>query len=724
MFRGSSNFEKLLDKATSPLKLEPDWPVIIQICDQIRQGDVEPKFALSCIKKKMTNVNPHVVMFGLDVLESCVKNCGAPVHDEIGTKPFMESMRETIKTTQHENARNKLLELIQAWAHAFRNSPKYRCVQDTVNILKADGYKFPTLKESDAMFKADTAPEWADGDCCHRCRIQFSVIQRKHHCRACGQVFCHQCSSKTTNLPKYGIEKDVRVCESCFEKANKPSTTSGSKSDDLPIEYLNSSLAQQNQAPPPRKSEAELKEEEELQLAIALSQSEAENKSQKPRSAPVSTAVSKSYSPPPKFSLSTSPEVENPELARYLNRTYWQQQSAEFSNASAPAQQASQQPQNPQMVNQVALNGVEDEQMEEFTNTLRSSVEMFVNRMKSNSSRGRSIGNDSSVQTLFLNITAMHSRLLRYIQQQDDSRVYFEGLQDKLAQVKDARAALDALREEHREKLRREAEFAEKQRQMQMAQKLDIMRKKKQEYLAYQRQLALQRIQDQEREMQLRQEQQKQQYMMGSYSSMPYMPQGPQGGYIPDGMVPGRFPGPPPQQHNFPPYNPSSVPVDQLLAQQMLKMQGPGGTPTGGPGNMMMVMGGGPPGMGGAPPGMGAHPMTPPHHTQGPGLSMGQGPMPPHMGPPQQGPPAHPMAPPMGPSPQHGQPHMPQGPHMGQPVAPPMGVGPPQPGAPPMGVQGPPMGMMPPPGVHHPPPQEIHHHVKEEEKTAELISFD
>ena len=61
--------------------------------------------------------------------------------------------------------------------------------------------------------------------------------------------------------------------------------------------------------------------------------------------------------------------------------------------------------------------------------------------------------------------------------------VYYEGLQDKLVQVKDARAALDALREEHREKLRREAEIAERQRQMQMAQKLDIMRKKKQEYL-------------------------------------------------------------------------------------------------------------------------------------------------------------------------------------------------------------------------------------------------
>lgn len=58
--------------------------------------------------------------------------------------------------------------------------------------------------------------------------------------------------------------------------------------------------------------------------------------------------------------------------------------------------------------------------------------------------------------------------------------VYYEGLQDKLAQVRDARAALDALRDEHREKLRRAAEEAERQRQIQLAQKLEIMRQKKQ----------------------------------------------------------------------------------------------------------------------------------------------------------------------------------------------------------------------------------------------------
>lgn len=37
-----------------------------------------------------------------------------------------------------------------------------------MNILKAEGFKFAPLKESDAMFSADTAPEWADGEVCHR----------------------------------------------------------------------------------------------------------------------------------------------------------------------------------------------------------------------------------------------------------------------------------------------------------------------------------------------------------------------------------------------------------------------------------------------------------------------------------------------------------------------------------------------------------------------------
>ena len=57
---------------------------------------------------------------------------------------------------------------------------------------------------------------------------------------------------------------------------------------------------------------------------------------------------------------------------------------------------------------------------------------------------------------------------------------HYESLQDKLAQLRDAREALDELRKDHMEKKRIEAEEMERQRQIQMAHKLEIMRQKKQ----------------------------------------------------------------------------------------------------------------------------------------------------------------------------------------------------------------------------------------------------
>ena len=62
------------------------------------------------------------------------------------------------------------------------------------------------------------------------------------------------------------------------------------------------------------------------------------------------------------------------------------------------------------------------EDREQFLSALRSSIEIFVNRMRSNSQRGRSIANDSSVQTLFMTLTAMHPQLLQYVHQQEDQR--------------------------------------------------------------------------------------------------------------------------------------------------------------------------------------------------------------------------------------------------------------------------------------------------------------
>uniref|UniRef100_A0A674A5F4 Hepatocyte growth factor-regulated tyrosine kinase substrate n=1 Tax=Salmo trutta TaxID=8032 RepID=A0A674A5F4_SALTR len=516
------------DKATSQLLLETDWESILQICDLIRQGDTQAKYAIGAIKKKLVDKNPHVALYGLEVLESVVKNCGQTVHDEVACKTTMEELKDLLKT--EPNVRNKILYLIQAWAHAFRNEPKYKVVQDTYQIMKVEGHVFPEFKESDAMFAAERAPDWVDAEECHRCRVQFGVMTRKHHCRACGQIFCGKCSSKYSTIPKFGIEKEVRVCE--------PFGTSTSVAPgpaELPPEYLTSPLSQQSQVPPKR-DEAALQEEEELQLAIALSQSEAEEKERmrqknsygvypKADPAPVTSSappVNSLYSSPVNSSAPSAEDVD-PELARYLNRTYWEKKQEEARKSPTPSAPApvplATEPlpiSQPQPVETVAplpaqqyQNGESEENHDAFLKALQNAVTTFLNRMKSNHMRGRSITNDSAVLSLFQSINTMHPQLLDILNQLDEKRLYYEGLQDKLAQVRDARAALNALRDEHREKLRRAAEEAERQRQIQLAQKLEIMRQKKQEYLEMQRQLAIQRLQEQEKERQMRLEQQK-----------------------------------------------------------------------------------------------------------------------------------------------------------------------------------------------------------------------
>nr|CAG4641661.1 EOG090X05AE [Eurycercus lamellatus] len=564
------------EKATSHLLLEPDWQSIIQICDIICQGDCQPKYAISAIKKRFYNQNPYVALYALQVMESVVKNCGSPIHEEVASKAFMDELREMVHKTTNDKVRSKVLELVQTWAFAFRNSPKYSIIPDTLNILKAEGYTFPTLRESDAMFAADRAPNWSDGEDCHRCRVQFSVIVRKHHCRACGQVFCGKCTPRSCTLPKFGIEKEVRVCEDCYEKHNSDGRSSKEEADSTGKAVVGGETAKSDKTR--KEEELKLQEQEELELALALSRSEAEQKSKDVGKA----HTTRPYTSPIKESSSankvTASEIDDPELARYLNRSYWeqkQQQEKESNNQrdrkaeanDSPVLQPSApvtasvilSPSNNSKTTEKYQNGETDE-VDEFCSTLSGSLDIFVNRMKSNSSRGRSIANDSSVQTLFLNITAMHTRLMQYIQQQENARVYYEGLQDKLTQGRDARAALDALREEHRERIRREAEEAERQRQIQMAQKLEIMRKKKQEYLQYQRQLAMQRMQEEEREMQMRMEQQKQMYMLRGQMppGMPGMPLQMQPGMPPVGMqgIPGYsqqqhpYMGPPQQQQH------------------------------------------------------------------------------------------------------------------------------------------------------------------------------
>ncbi|KJE88632.1 hypothetical protein, variant 2 [Capsaspora owczarzaki ATCC 30864] len=51
---------------------------------------------------------------------------------------------------------------------------------------------------------------------CMACKLKFTTIRRRHHCRKCGGIFCGNCSAKKFPLLEAGFSESVRVCDKCY----------------------------------------------------------------------------------------------------------------------------------------------------------------------------------------------------------------------------------------------------------------------------------------------------------------------------------------------------------------------------------------------------------------------------------------------------------------------------------------------------------------------------
>lgn len=59
---------------------------------------------------------------------------------------------------------------------------------------------------------------------CYECDSQFTVFNRRHHCRLCGRVFCSKCTANTIPAPSDEPSTSreewerIRVCNYCFKQ--------------------------------------------------------------------------------------------------------------------------------------------------------------------------------------------------------------------------------------------------------------------------------------------------------------------------------------------------------------------------------------------------------------------------------------------------------------------------------------------------------------------------
>ena len=71
-------------------------------------------------------------------------------------------------------------------------------------------------------------PRWLQDEAapkCAGCEASFSALNRKHHCRSCGNVYCGSCAPDDgIPLPGLGYKEPVRACLACVQrsKGGKP----------------------------------------------------------------------------------------------------------------------------------------------------------------------------------------------------------------------------------------------------------------------------------------------------------------------------------------------------------------------------------------------------------------------------------------------------------------------------------------------------------------------
>ncbi|XP_041825314.1 zinc finger FYVE domain-containing protein 16 isoform X2 [Melanotaenia boesemani] len=88
-------------------------------------------------------------------------------------------------------------------------------------------------------------PAWvpdSEAPNCMNCSQKFTFTKRRHHCRACGKVYCGMCCNRKCKL-KY-LDKEARVCILCHESIHKAqalermmSPTGPSPNPNVPSEY-------------------------------------------------------------------------------------------------------------------------------------------------------------------------------------------------------------------------------------------------------------------------------------------------------------------------------------------------------------------------------------------------------------------------------------------------------------------------------------------------------
>jgi len=186
-------------------------------------GLIKKKKRKSLGKHKSNDLNENKQMVRRDSSASVVRTSPAYVLDEKGlagkTKNSMETLRKFAHEHELSDEQSNTLETIETGVDDIINvyireiSTKLKIKNDLNTAVK---------KKTEALSKPNSKlPPWVpdeEQNKCWSCNTGFGVIlNRKHHCRKCGNIFHDKCAPHFMEIKEHGYKDPVRICTACHK---------------------------------------------------------------------------------------------------------------------------------------------------------------------------------------------------------------------------------------------------------------------------------------------------------------------------------------------------------------------------------------------------------------------------------------------------------------------------------------------------------------------------
>ncbi|KAI5955620.1 VPS27 [Candida jiufengensis] len=444
---------------------ELDLSISLEITDFIRSKKLPAQQCMRSLKKRLNLVysNPNLIKSTLKLIDLCIKNCGFHFLVEISSREFIDYLVDFIFKI-HYNSKDHLdeakrevsqliLKLIKSWELAFQNQLQLNYVEKKYQELLNEGFKFPEIDNvvDSKYVDSEVPPDWIDSDSCMICYTPFSMLNRKHHCRACGGVYCQNHSSNNIQLVNLGIMEPVRVCDNCYAKnkhksskhtgGNKDNSVGGGGNDDdedeqikkaieLSLQDNGISIKPPTEAPPvishQPQEEAE-EEDDDMKAAIAASLKEYE--ATKPR-------LQHEQLPQNPF----EEEEEDSDLYNidFTSSNYQQPQQSQPQFYSQPSYQAPQQQQQQQQLQQQQQYPPKPPPQQDLSQSEEEQINLFItlmNNVRNDSKKQQNIMYDQNLSELYSQILKLKPKVNKSLRESIEKYNQFLEMNNKLSTI-------------------------------------------------------------------------------------------------------------------------------------------------------------------------------------------------------------------------------------------------------------------------------------------------